>query len=79
MDHFVIEGTLYQIETLAPSGGGDFQLECWDMTPESGGLVGLIRLPVGGEAIIELTRPLPVSVLMRWLQEVPKWATKPKT
>jgi hypothetical protein len=70
---FTENGVLYEVTGFGPVNEPGFHYECWALEPPSNGKIGVVIVPEdGGDPIIELEHPVPLSLLRRWLSFIPE-------
>lgn len=68
MDYFKEEGRLYEFSVLSEAQSDDYAVECFDMSADGGGLIGVLRVGSAGAGTITLRAEIPVRLLRRWLE-----------
>jgi hypothetical protein len=67
MEYFEIEGRRYEVTIVSEAEGDEISVECFDMTLDGGGLVGIIGIRSDGRGQLTLYQPVGTPALRRWM------------
>lgn len=67
MDYFEDRHRLYELTVVSEGHSDDYAIECFDMSPDGAGLVGVLRVAPDGTGLLTLHTELSVQLLRRWL------------
>lgn len=68
MDYFEDEGRLYEFSVLSEAQSDDYAVECFYMSGDGPGLVGVLRVERSGTGTLTLHGPVTVRLLRRWIE-----------
>ena len=68
---------VYEVTPSSPVQEPGHHYECWDLTPDGGGMIGTIVVPADDgptETEFRFLRPVALTVLRRWIRFIPELA-----
>ncbi len=67
MEHFEVDGRLYEVIVVSEALGDDYAVECCDLSPGGAGHIGVLSVMPDCSGSLTLFTDVSIAVLRKWI------------